>query len=358
LWRAILGAMWPTLTDDAVVMGEEVATFADLLLVGIATGLYDEAVLSMRRGLEAVAHSDVVVTREAVLKEAVAFRRARTLESGQDLRAWLEGRHLSMAEWEEHLTRSVAAREVRIPAAADTETAVHSDQLGSPLDFEAVMIELACGGWWQQFADDAARLWAAGRMVGNDIGGAGGDVAGETTRIMAAHTELADLGRAWCTERLETIRTRERALEEATRRCATTEAVAARVLEHGTEWSELCFDELLLANREAANEALLCAREDGIDATGLATRAGVALQHRRARHDSLPLASATLLDGALPGEPFGPVALGDGWAVLWLRERLRPSPEDDSIRSAAADELLSDALDKAGLGLIRESSVL
>ena len=201
----------------------------------------------------------------------------------------------------------------------------------------------------------------AARLVGEDFEVAEADITAEATRIMAsfeALEALADFGASWCATRLRSIRTRERSLEVAAQRCATTEAIEARVLEHANDWTEVSFDELLLNSREAANEALLCAREDGLDAAGLAARVGTPLLQHFERHDSLPVGTATLLDGAVPDQPVGPVA-GDGkWSVLWLRERRRPSLEDEAARETAAAELLDEALDRVGLGRIRESDVL
>ena len=39
-----LYTMWPRLTDQALELGDEVTTFADLLLLGITTGIVDEAI--------------------------------------------------------------------------------------------------------------------------------------------------------------------------------------------------------------------------------------------------------------------------------------------------------------------------
>ena len=134
--------------------------------------------------------------------------------------------------------------------------------------------------------------------------------------------------------RLRTIRTRERALEVAARRCATAEAVEARLLEHASDWTEFCFDELWLSSREAANEALLCARDDGIAADELAARVrDWPSSSTSDRHDSLPLADSNAARRRVADQPFGPVALDGGWAVLWLRERRRPSLEDEALRA-------------------------
>jgi hypothetical protein len=191
-----------------------------------------------------------------------------------------------------------------------------------------------------------------------DAAGVGADAGEEAVLVMAAFKPLADLGKTWCAKGLARIKTRERALEEASRRCAGDQAVAARLLAHVNDWTQIRYDELALATREAANEAVLCAREDGIDAETLAARARRPLERLSARHDSLSVAVASLLDGALAGEAFGPVDLGGKWAVLWLRERRRPSVDDETTREAAASELLEEALDRAGQGMIRKAEVL
>jgi len=343
--------MWPRLTDAALELGDEVTTFADLLLLGIATGLVEEAISFTRRGLWALEQADSDPPREKLLEEAVAFRRARRLESGQDLRAWLEARLLTMDDWEAHLRRCLAVRQLAtatIPAGAP--------EIG--LDCRTFAVDLVCGGWWRQFADLAGRLWAASRFVGNDLNVDEDQIGEEPGRIMAMLEPLVALREPWCAEALRKIRTRELALQETARRCATDDAVAARIREHAAEWTELRFDELLLPSRAAANEALLCARDDGIGAADLAARAQLPLLQLCSRHDALPVEAASLLEGALPDQPFGPVALARQWAVIWLRERRRPSPEDDATRAAAAAELLEEALLRATKGLVREVGLL
>jgi hypothetical protein len=343
--------MWPRLTDQALELGDEMTTFADLLLLGVATGLVEEAMGFTRRGLWAVEQADSDLSREKLLDEAVGFRRARRLESGQDLRTWLEAHLLTMGDFEAHLRRCLAVQQL-----ATTAIPAGAPEIG--LDCRAFAVDLVCGGWWRRFADLAGRLWAASRLVGNDLDVDEDQITVDSGRIMAMLEPLVGLGEPWCAGTLRKIRTRERALEEISLRCATTDAVAARILEHATEWTELRFDQLLLASREAANEALLCARDDGVSAADLAARAQRPLAQLCSRHDVLPVEAASLLEGALPDKPFGPVAFNGRWAVLWLRERRRPSLEDETTRAAASAELLEEALLRARKGLVREVGLL
>ena len=107
------------------------------------------------------------------------------------------------------------------------------------------------------------------------------EVRDEATRIMARvrvpGRPRRDLVRTGASDN----QTRDQALEEAARRCATAEAVEARVLAHATDWTELRFDELVLSTREAANEA--CSARAATTAStplDLAARAGLPLAQR------------------------------------------------------------------------------
>ena len=84
-------------------------------------------------------------------------------------------------------------------------------------------------------------------------------------------------------------------------------------------------------------------------------RCALPLWQRASRHVLLSAAVASFLDRALPDEAIGPVARDEQWAVLWLRERRRPSLEDEAVRTAAAAELLDEAIARVGQGLIREA---
>jgi hypothetical protein len=61
-----------------------------------------------------------------------------------------------------------------------------------------------------------------------------------------------------------------------------------------------------------------------------------------------------LLDGAAQDEAVGPVEHEGGFSVLWLRERSRPDVGDPEMVERAVSELLSEALDRAANGAVRE----
>lgn len=345
--------MWPLLTDVALRLGDETVTYGELLLVGAATGSLEAARTETRDGLRALESGLVDPSREELRAEAVAFRQASRLQSGEDLRAWLATRHLTTAEWEDHLRRLVAARSRSEVSAAPV----------APEELEpALVVDLACSGWWRGVADEAERYWSAACLCagpqsrpepGPDQPEIDPELRLTATRLAGALPSLGTLDVEWCASRLGVLRSRQTALEEVAGRFSSDKAVAARVADHAADWVRFVFDDLRLPTRAAASEAVLCAREDGLGPDEIARRANRPLERQDLRRDRMPVAAAALLAGAVPGEPLGPLEIDGGVHVLWLRERVLPTPEDPAIRQDAAAELLAEALDRAAAGLAR-----
>jgi hypothetical protein len=337
-------SVWPKLESEALRLGDEVATYGDLLLAGATFGLVSRARETTVSSLHALAAHEGV-TRDAVIAESVAFRRTRRLESGEDLRNWLRERELTMDDWEGHLRRAIAGR----------NGLQSSAEAAAPEGFAAVFpVDLACTGAWRRFAAAAERSWAASLLVGESF-----DVDESTTGPLLAHL-LQDVGDVWtlderrCREGLRSALTRRESLAEAERRFASDAAVATRISDHASDWMHLDFDQLRLVSRAAASEAVACAREDGISPQELARRAGSLLETRSARLDALPAAVAAPLSGAELRKPVGPIPADDGYLLLWLNERRPPTPADASARDEARGELLSEAFERAAGAQVRE----
>jgi hypothetical protein len=129
--------------------------------------------------------------------------------------------------------------------------------------------------------------------------------------------------------------------------------VAGRIADHAADWIQFVFDSLCLPTRAAADEAVACAREDGISPEEIARRSRRPLDRLRLRRSQLQAGTAALLSGALPGEALGPLEVDGGVLVLWLHERRLPSPDDPEAQQRAASELLFEALDRAAGGRAR-----
>jgi hypothetical protein len=151
---------------------------------------------------------------------------------------------------------------------------------------------------------------------------------------------------------LQLLQVRQRALEDVEQRFGSEAAVAARIAEHALDWMRVRFDDLCLASRSAANEAVMCSRDEGVEPSEIATRAGGELLQVDLRRDELAPTMAALLGGAIIGEALGPIESAEGFHVLWLESRRPPSPDDPESRAQARSELLGEVLDRALAGRV------
>ena len=98
-------AIWPPLDGEVLSFGSEAVTYRELLLTGAATGLLSGLVAEAAVGERLLRLSSEGPPRDAVRAEAKRFRRARHLESGEDLRVWLASRGLTLDEFDQYLSR-------------------------------------------------------------------------------------------------------------------------------------------------------------------------------------------------------------------------------------------------------------
>jgi len=361
-------AVWPPLDREVLSFGGEAVTYRELLLTGATTGLVSRLVVEAAAGERLLRSSPEGPPRDAVRAEAKRFRLARHLESGEDLRVWLASRELTLDEFDRYISRVVARAD-----AGSNEPAAEPDAEWGELNSKLLFAELAFSGAWRTFADTAVRLFAAERLSlqANPTGpppaprpepGPSRTGEGKLERPPAEVLEVLQpfgaFDPAWCHERLEVLRSRARLLDDIERQVRGSEAVKARLEDSRMQWALFRYDELPLRSRAAAMEALSCARSDGLPADEIARRAGTELAARRARREELPAGHAARLDGAAQDEAVGPVEREDGFSVLWLRDRSRPDRADPEVAERAVAELLSEALERAATGTVRETGQL
>lgn len=227
----------------------------------------------------------------------------------------------------------------------------------------ALIVDLACSGWWSRVADEAVRLWSAARVKSqeaearnprprdtNNAEFAGGPLESNAKRIAELLPSLGVLESDWCADRLRVFALRRRALDGVVEACSERDAVEERIREHAVDWTEFVYDEIRLPNRSSANEAMLCAREDGLSATEVAARARVELEHCELRRDGISSGIAAMLTGGISGDVLGPFDEDDGVHIVWLRDRRGPSMNDPHAREAATAELVHERLDRAAAG--------
>ncbi len=331
----------PPLHDPVLAAGDTVLTYRDLMVIGAATGALGRFVSDLRRGDHLVRSSASPVPGELVRSEAATFRRARHLESGDDLRTWLETRRLVLEDLEGYLRRLVAraSRPSEPPA-----------EPPGPVDALELYVELMCSGGWRSLASSVVDLVAARQLVDGGPGTSSPRDAGVDELLAVAGLEPHDADVRALVER---ARRDAGALDQLRQSVAKSPEAARRAGGHRAEWTTFEFELLVLASQAAAAEAVSCSR-DGLSADVIATRAGEALRRIRARADELPAHLAGILEAAPAAEAVGPVEVEGGFAAVWLSERTRPSAHDAEVLRWATDEVLAEALERAVAGTVRE----
>jgi hypothetical protein len=231
---------------------------------------------------------------------AQAWRRARGLLSGDELDAWLGARGLTLADLRAYLTGSI----LRERAAPDLD-AVAPESVDAFLDVEG-----HCSGAYEEWA---RRLAARVALVG--------DAA-----------SAAD---------------REARFREHIARLSDEEALAAEVRANEQQWTRARVTYAAFAEAAAADESILCVREDGLPLTEVAAMAQVEAHEDEWFLEEVEPDLAAQLLAARPGEVLGPLESAGRHEVVVLSEKVAPTVDDPLVRERAADAVIARALDRA-----------
>lgn len=299
-------------------------TWSDVFL---STRLWDEwdALLAATRDADA--------PPEAVKQAGREWRVARRLISGDELKAWLARRRLSVADWNAHVRRAVGVR-----------AAGAAPQPG------AVWAEGACSGLW----DDVAERLAA-RAAAWEVAGARPVKQPPPADWFARMPSAADAAEMGVDPARVAARCEELwAAESAhSRLCATTaesEAVATAVTAHNVDWLRVDCDWLVSGDENVAREAAMLARVDGLALADVAQRAGLPLEPRRLYVGDLDAALQPPLMSAAPGDLVGPLSVGNGtgpWLLARVRDKVVPTLDDPDIRARAEEAAVDAAVRRA-----------
>jgi hypothetical protein len=235
-------------------------------------------------------------------REAVtAWRRQQKLLSADETLAWLDHWCVEMTDLERHLG-------VRAPAA------------GTDLD-RAAWIEAVCSGAHRHLA------WGLAERV----------ALAPSPPDAATELDLAEL------ERLD------RAFERRKQEIECSDAVARLIAANAAEWVRVGLRRLTLSDLDAAREAVLCVRVDGLSLADVAAIAGAELHEEREFLDELDADWRALISSAAVGELRGPVATSAGHAVMELLDKEFAADDPDVVaraRKAAVEQAVARAAAK------------
>lgn len=299
-------------------------TWSDVFLAALLWGEWDALLQATR---------DAQASKDAVEQAGRDWRVARRLIAGDELKAWLARRDLSVADWKAHLRRAIGER------SADAEP-----------DPAVLWAEGSCSGAW---ADVARRL--AARAAAADVAGTS---PAPGTPPPAWFARMPDAARAReigidpgaVAVRAGELWSAERALRDLASSAAAPDEVASVVASHNVDWLRVDCDWLEAGDEDVAREAALLARVDGLELAEVARRAGLPLEPRRVYVGELDAELQPRVISAAPGDLLGPVALNGGatrWLVAAVRDKVTPTVDDPEIRERAERTAVTAAVERA-----------
>jgi hypothetical protein len=320
----------------AVSYDEADLTVDSLLIGALHDGTWDRLRALLARGIGAeLAHQ--VPSRTAQQEAETAFRRARGMLAGEDLRAWLAARDLTLTEWRSHIRLKLLGedRDGLLPVV--------------PLDSlpDAARAAVAIEGIYEAAARPMLFGAASGEpppMPDPALSEALAVRAADDSALPVERRDLSSL-----TREAEVVLRLHGQLERA-RSQVDEQTIRDTVAEHALDWTVLLCDEIVLDTEAAAREAMLCLSSDGV---GLRAVAGLAGKEVREGMEIGAQAADPALLAAEVGASVGPLAVGAGWAVQILAARRAPDPADPNTRTRARDLALERVLERRLAGRLR-----
>ena len=293
----------------------------DLIRAGRRWGDWARLETELRQGLACVARADDegpdIVDTE--LEAAAAdFRYARDLVSQEEMEAWLAAWSLSIDDWTDYLARLLLRRQWAAELdAIVTAYPVDADEIDAAIDAEAI-----CGGY---IRDLAVKL--AGRAAALE--------RARAERWIDAVSEGED---AW----LDAI---DRGFKVFRERILTPAALEDRIAAHRLDWVLVEGVAVTFPTVEAAREAALCGRADGMAMEEVAGAAGVPVETVRCYLEEIDPAQRGPFLGATVGDVLGPLPVDDRFLVIQVRDKVLPSLANPGVRRRAEESVLRTALE-------------
>jgi hypothetical protein len=282
---------------------------------------------------------DLDVDEASVSAAAEVFRYEHELITTEETQAWLTSRGLTIDDFSDYFTRRYYAGAIRENVVSD-EIEYHS----APAELRQLFIaDLILSGELERITIDL--MWRlAARCAQPDP--APELVSSEARRfversgVKQARLEhwLEKLGRdsKWFDEMT--------AIEAVYRNCRST-FVDRQLREHELTASRLELTQfevevIELESRDAAQEALLCLREDGMSMEEVAAEGRY--PYRRANLDfaRIPTDLRHRFLGASAGTILEPLARGDGFELYRVLNKIEPQADDPSVQSQIDRRLL------------------
>ncbi len=284
--------------------GDQNYRWADVVTAAKHRGRWAELEQQTAEGASAVAELPEKIGQAELADAMQEFRYAQRLIAAEEMEAWLEHWGLDAKDWSDYIRRAIA----RARATAEA---------GSPPAEQDVWAEAVCSGALVQLGRDLAALVAAAEAGGVEPGPVESDLA----RMEKEHASFVA--------------------------SAVTPEAAAKALElRNADWVRLSYTTLEFPERAMASEAALLLREDGLTAADVAGRAGVPLHEREAFVEEIEPELREPLLSTPTGELAGPLSIRNGFALVCVTEKVKPTLADPVLQERLQEEVPRRALER------------
>lgn len=268
---------------------------------------------------------------------ATAFRYERDLLTIDETEAWLAATGMSMELWSDVLIRELLRTEddgaVLEPVAVSGNEAL-------------VRTEGICSGLFLTFTEQlAARAAVADALEEPVEPGVVQAIVDAVQRTWAAWLEGIAADRL--DDRLRRLATVDAGFQAVAARMADDDSLAGRVDRSRLEWMRVDLERLSFETADAAAEAALCVREDGMTLSEVAMEAGQPIEDVRAVLEDLeePLREVVLSAGV--DTLVGPVDVAGHVTVAMVLCKMPPSLDDPLVRQRAERAIVESLGQKA-----------
>ena len=282
-------------------------------------------------------------------RSAERFRYDRDLVTARQMESWLERWELSAGDWTGYLRREMWRTVLAGTIARLAAELAPSQEEWSRLCF----IDAACSGRLTEFAVELAGRVAAARAVGAVGLEAPAPTSDRRDPLAALNCRAlpGELEHAW--ERAAAIRGLGAELDRFRTAVVTDRAVRDMIASRRLDWILVHYGAAIFSDAGAANEAVMCVRDDGRDLAEVAAAARAPYQEEQLYLDEFAEPARDRLLGARSGELVGPVAVGERWALYDVREKSLPAESDGRIRQRAEAAVLDAAIEREAQQRVR-----
>ncbi len=256
-----------------------------------------------------------MVNEEAVQARSETFRMAHDLITGEETERWLEARGLTLEDFGNYLAWQEVSPPSRGAAGASPKSLTRANLRGAPpcelsgLESasedvrEILRVDLQLSGKFDQLAE--AFAW----------------------RLAAASGMTDERG-----TRPDDFQTMEVAFQKQCDAVLTESALRQAWSEMRLPFTRLELECLEVESHDAAREALLCVREDGLSLRDIALEGGYVWHQVTSYFDDLPGDLQSRLLSLRPGDCVPPEPVGEGFRIWRLLCRTNPGLSDDDLR--------------------------